>query len=313
MTIAERLPPCIVLTALLSAVGGTAYAQERSVSPVQYIDHIMIRTDRPVDVFALLTDILHLPIAWPLADRGGVTSGGVGFGNVNVEAIRFPAQSGQPAGTHLVGFGFKPIALTESLAELTRRGIAYGIPRPFVSRDPSGARMTLFTNVTLSAFSDADRPPNAVTHIFLSEYNSAYVDADQRRARLRRELVEIAGGSLCVTAMKEVIVGTTNLATARPLWQALLNPARPSSPDLWHIGDGPALRLVQADENRLQGIVVAVASLRKAVDFLERSGLLGAASEREAIFDAAKVYGLQIRLVEGVDPAPDELLKLTCR
>jgi hypothetical protein len=58
--------------------------------PIRLIDHVMIKANDPREVFAFLTETLGLPIAWPLEERGGVMSGGVGFGNVNVEAIRFP-------------------------------------------------------------------------------------------------------------------------------------------------------------------------------------------------------------------------------
>ena len=60
--------------------------------PIRQIDHVMIKADDPREVFAFFTETLGLPIAWPLEERGGVVSGGVGFGNVNVEAIRFPGQ-----------------------------------------------------------------------------------------------------------------------------------------------------------------------------------------------------------------------------
>ena len=49
----------------------------------------MIRTDAPRELYAFFTDVLQLPVAWPLmSPRPGVTTGGVAFGNVNVEAIQ---------------------------------------------------------------------------------------------------------------------------------------------------------------------------------------------------------------------------------
>jgi hypothetical protein len=110
----------------------------------------MIRADDPGKLYAFFTEILQLPVAWPLATRGRVASGGVGFGNVNVEAIQIPGQKPSPA--QLVGFGFQPSPLTECLAELDRRGIAYGELRPSVSTEQDGSKKTLFTNVTLRQF-----------------------------------------------------------------------------------------------------------------------------------------------------------------
>jgi catechol 2,3-dioxygenase-like lactoylglutathione lyase family enzyme len=91
--------------------------------PIRQIDHVMIKADDPREVFALFTDTLGLPIAWPLEERGGVVSGGVGFGNVNVEAIRFPGQKSVPSRAQLTGFGFEPSPLRACLDELQRRAV----------------------------------------------------------------------------------------------------------------------------------------------------------------------------------------------
>jgi catechol 2,3-dioxygenase-like lactoylglutathione lyase family enzyme len=264
---------------------------------VQHIDHIMIRAQEPDELFAFFVETLQLPVAWPLAERGGVTSGGVGFGNVNVEAIRFPGQSGEPTPTHLVGFAFKPMALDKSLAELKRRGLAHGEPRPFVTTGPDGTRTTSFTNVTLSQFSDADRPAAATLHVFLSEYNPVYVDAEQRRAHLRQELAARAGGPLGIRGVEEIVVGTTDLAAANRLYGKLLEPTEPVS-GVWRIGDGPAIRLVHADKNLVQGLLVRVVSLDRARAFLEERKLLGSASETRVTIAPSKIQSVNIVLFE---------------
>jgi hypothetical protein len=280
-----------------TVVCGPIQGQELSAPPVQYIDHIMIRSDDPGELFALFSKTLQLPIAWPLADRGGVVSGGIGFGNVNIEAIKFPGQINDPAPTHLVGFALKPFSLGESLSELDRRGITYGAPRPFVSTGPNGARTTFFTNVTLKQFSDADRPGDATLHVFLSEYNPVYVDAVARRSRLRAELADRRGGPLGLVRVHEVIIGTVDLREANRTWKMLVAPAPSADMNLWRIGDGPAVRLVQAERNMIQGLVLAVADLPKARNFLVESGLLGASSETELVVDPSKIRGLNIRLI----------------
>ena len=298
-TISRRKMISIALAAfflVFSRLDSAAQEKEPASPPVLQVDHIMIRADDPSKLYAFFTETLQLPVAWPLATRGGVTSGGVGFGNANVEAIHFPGQ--KTSRSQLVGFGFEPSPLTECLAELDRRGIVYGEPRPFVVTEQDGSKKTLFTNVTLRQFSDADRPAGATIHIFLSEYSPAYVDAAQRRARLRSELRESGGGPLGVRAVKEVIVGATDLKAATRLWEKLLEPRRPSAPGLWQVGDGPAIRVVQAGENALQGLVISVISLRQAKAFLQEKGLLGSVSEKEVTVNPSKIQGLSIRLVE---------------
>ena len=289
--------PLAATVLAFSCLGSAAQVKEPAQPPVRRIDHIMIRADDPDKLFALFTETLQLPVAWPLATRGGVTSGGAGFGNANVEAIQFPGQ--KPSHAQLVGFGFEPSTLAECLAELDRRGITYGEPRPFDVTGPDGSKKTLFTNVTLRQFSDADRPAAATMHIFLSEYSPTYVDVEQRRARLRRELRESGGGALGVRAVQEVIIGATDMKAATGLWERLLGPRRPSAPGLWQVGDGPAIRIVRAGENKLQGLVISVVSLRRAKAFLQERGLLGSASGKVVTIAPSKIQGLNIRLVEG--------------
>ena len=281
---------------ICSSLCSVAQKKEPARPPVLQIDHIMIRVDDPSKFYAFFTDTLALPVAWPLATRGGVTSGGASFGNANIEAIQFPEQKTTQA--VLVGFGFEPSPLAECLAELDRRGIEYGEPRPIIVTQQDGLKNTLFTNVTLRQFSDADRPANATIHIFLSEYSPTYVDVEQRRKRLAKELRESRGGPLGVMAIKEVIIGARDLKAAEKLWGKLLEPGRMSEEGLWHVGDGPTIRLVEAEENKLQGLVISVASLGQAEDFLRKRDLLGSVTKKDVCIDSSKIQGLNIRLVE---------------
>ena len=284
----------LILILLTGAVGSCS-AKHRPTTLVRRIDHIMIRTGHPHEVFAFFTDVLQLPIAWPIATREGVTSGGAGFGNVNVEAIQFPDQTAAEA--KLVGFAFEPGPLDTVLNELQRRSIRFGAPRPFYSTLQDGTRRNLWTNVTLLELSDADRPANATMHVFLSEYSPTYVNTEQRRVRLQSQLTTSSGGSLGVQGVKEVIIGTTDLPTARKAWERLLDPWRVSEPGLWHVGDGPAIRLVEAKEDALQELVVSVVSLQRARAVLQTRKLMDSDS-RDVIIRSPQLDGVVIRLVQ---------------
>jgi hypothetical protein len=265
--------------------------------PVRQVDHVMIRTGDPKELFEFFVDVLQLPIAWPLmSPRAGVTTGGVSFGNVNVEALQIPGQTDNRP--RLVGFAFEPSELQSSLREMDRRGITYGPLRPVVSRASDGSANTLWTNVTLRQFSDSDGPADATVHIFLSEYSPTYVNVAERRARLRSELIAKQGGPLGVEALKELVIGVHDLDGARALWQKLLAPTRASESSVWQIGDGPAIRLVAAETTSVQELVIRVASLQRARTFLREKGLLGTDSPGEATIDPSKLNGLRFRLVE---------------
>ncbi len=41
-------------------------------------------------------------------------------------------------------------------------------------------------------------------------------------------------------------------------WQHLLNPLQPSSPEVWSVGAGPRIRVIQADEDGIRGLLVNV-------------------------------------------------------
>src|SRR5512145_2789129 len=189
----RRTLSLLAATILLQLLGSVDAAAQQTAPPVRRIDHIMIRADDPAKVYAFFTEVLQLPVAWPLmSPREGVATAGVGFGNVNVEAIRFPGQKGQPSRAQLLGFAFEPSPLATSLAELDRRGITYGEPRPVMSTAQDGSKNTLWTNVTLRQFSDGEAA-DATTHVFLSEYSPKYVNVEERRERLRKQLAESGG------------------------------------------------------------------------------------------------------------------------
>jgi catechol 2,3-dioxygenase-like lactoylglutathione lyase family enzyme len=297
----RRTKPWAVVIAFVTVAVVHVSGQRAAPAPIRQIDHVMIRTGAPRELYAFFTEVLQLPIAWPLTNpRPGVATGGVAFGNVNVEAIQVPGQKDKTP--RLLGFAFEASPLDQSLTELDRRGITYGERRPLVVTGADGVRTVRWTNVTLRQFSDSDGPEDGTIHIFLSEYSPTYVDVGQRRARLRKELAQSGGGPLGVVAVKEIVVGVADLETARRLWQQLLDPVRASAPDVWQVGDGPGIRLVRARANTTRTLVVSVASLPKAKAFLRGRGLLGSESDEEASIDRSKIGGLDIRLV-GAQPA----------
>ena len=288
----------LLVVSLSTPAGSESSSQTPSTSqPIRQIDHVMIRTGDPRELYAFFAETLQLPIAWPMTSpRAGVMTGGVGFGNVNVEAIQFPGQTDPRP--RLIGLALEPLALDESLIELDRRGLTSGERRPLIATGPDGSRRTLWTNVTLRQFSDSDSPADATIHIFLSEYSPTYVNVDERRARLRAQLVNNGGGPLGVVDVKEVIIGAVDVEMTRRLWQRLLDPTPSVTSNTWTIGAGPAVRLVPAAENRVQALVIRVASLERAKAFLREKQLLRVDAAGQVTIDPSKIGGLDLRVVE---------------
>ena len=255
-----RANGCLLTVTLLIA-GGLEASQTIPAAPsiVRRVDHIMIRTANPRELHAFFSETLQLPVAWPLTTpREGVATGGVGVGNVNLEAIQFPGQmEPQP---RLLGFAFEPVSLDESLRLMTRRGLTAGMRRDVVGTRADGSTGVLWTNVTLQQFSDSADPAHGTVHVFLSEYSPAYVDVGRRRERLRNELKVNAGGPLGIVDLKEIVIGVKNLEAARRIWDRLLQPVRSPVLNTWQVGDGPAIRLITAPQDQMQSLILRVAS-----------------------------------------------------
>jgi hypothetical protein len=298
-SLTRRASTLALLVVLLSTLAGAKSSSQTpwTSPPIRQIDHIMIRTGDPRELYAFFAETLQLPIAWPMTSpRPGVVTGGVGFGNVNIEAIQFPGQTDPRP--RLIGLALEPLALDESLIELDRRGLTSGERRPLIATGPDGSKRTLWTNVTLRQFSDSDSPADATIHIFLSAYSPNYVNVEERRARLRAQLVNSAGGPLGVIDVKEVVIGAVDVGAARRLWQTLLEPTPSAASNTWQIGSGPAVRLVPANENRVQALLIRVASLDRAKKFLLERQLLGVDAAGQVTIDPSKIGGLDLRLVE---------------
>ena len=293
-----RASGCVLAVTLLVA-GGLEASQTIPAAPsiVRRVDHIVIRAANPRELYAFFTETMQLPVAWPLTSpREGVVTGGVGVGNVNLEAIQFPGQTEQQP--RLLGFAFEPLSLDESLRQLTLRGLAAGVRREIVGTRPNGSRGVLWTNVTLQQFSDSDDPAHGMVHVFLSEYSPAYVDVGQRRERLRKELVANGGGPLGIVDLKEIVIGVKDLEAARRIWDRLLQPVPSPGVNTWQVGDGPAIRLIAAPQDRMQSLIFRVASLDRANAFLRDHRLLGAETDGMLTIDPSRLWGVELRLVD---------------
>jgi hypothetical protein len=129
------------------------------------------------------------------------------------------------------------------------------------------------------------------------------VDVDARRSRLRTELTAISGGALGIQGVSEIVIGATDPDSSNRLWEALLRPTAPTESGPWRIGDGPAVRIVPAPQDRLQALVVRVASLDRAVRLLRERALLEWASDTTAVIARSAIQGVTIRLTESSDSA----------
>ena len=120
---------------------------------VKQLDHIIVRIDNPRPLFELFSEMLQLPVAWPLRAYPSFTSGGVTLGNLYLEILSCAPQrnssSGGSEAARFAAIAFETDSIRESVAELRGRGIPHGPIVPYMQKEPDGSKTQLYANVIL--------------------------------------------------------------------------------------------------------------------------------------------------------------------
>jgi len=275
-----------VLAALLLAGCG-------SPTPVvKKVDHVVVTTGDPKQLFDLFTGTLGLPTAWPLADYPEFSTGGVQAGNVNIETLRLGPAVPQGSKTSVAtmktaiyGIVFEPYPLAAATKELQARGAKPG--KPSVQTAPfNGKNVPVWTNVTLNALS---RPFYTV---YLCQYSPSYA------AVLSSHKASGTLGAIGLTSVRQVVIASKDPDAVKKQWQKALAPAPMSSDGVMTVGTGPQIRFIKGSEDTIVSMLWEVASLSKAKALLEQNKLLGPSSASELSIAPEAVQGLDIRMVE---------------
>src|SRR5262245_12008070 len=216
---------------------------------VRQIDHLYTALDDAPGAFSYLTEVLHLPEAWPLAEYGLFASGGVCLGNVNLEVLKandmMPSQRAQrPA--RVTGIAFEPAGeIDAAIASLEARGIAHTPAMPFVV--PGGISPAW----TIVGFEVTE----VTEGTFICKY---HFNIGARRQLLADQLSERHGGLLEIVSVSEIVVGARDLDECVRKWSHLLGP--PAEDLVWRVGDGPAVRVTPSEADRVEHLGVRVSS-----------------------------------------------------
>ena len=132
--------------------------------------------------------------------------------------------------------------------------------------------------------------------VWLHEFHVA--DMRAATAAAREELRACSGGSLGVRGVREVVLAARDRSAENESWQRLLDPLRPEPDGAWQLGDGPALRLVDGEQEGIEALVLDVESLADAAAFVRRERLAATATDDELRLSAAPLQGLDLRLRE---------------
>jgi hypothetical protein len=127
---------------------------------------------------------------------------------------------------------------------------------------------------------------------------SEYKDHGEKRAADLARLRDCGGGAIGLESVKEIVAGVRDLDSARELWRRLYAPIPEAAPGVFESDEGPAVRLVRADSDSIQTLVLKVSSLTRAETTLRESGMLGAVTDDRVTIAPSKLEGLDVRLVQ---------------
>ncbi len=303
---------------------------------IKQVDHIAILASDPYYLFQILADTLQLPVVWPMKYYGLALSGVVCAGNTNIEVFNYGSLDGPVESeflkANIFAIAFEPTSISECMRELSKRNIPHSPPIPYCGRRFDDYSGKLWTNIVLGGFLDGSSKSFNVSGIFkgnsfiinligsligkivckrwaksfildsfgnsalyLTEYTH---DVPKTRSIGANNLMDIDGGLIGLESVLEIIVGISDYESKSALWEKLFFPVLPSDPGLWHLGDGPAIRLSSSTDDDIQTIVLKVKSLEDAKRRLAKHDLLGITADHGVTILAPRIQNLDIRLVE---------------
>ena len=296
------------------------------------IDHIVVRVAEPAyrQLYRILTGALQLPSQRRMVQRSAYTGSSIYAGNIDFRLLPVPGIFDSPAQF----YGLVLETQSQDLSRLTARGISY-IPAPYFLPDTGKGSTLLRVNVFLNGYLGATPSMRALFAlnkivpdrvwmralareaperiqgakfmvnrvyrdgvVFLVKYNPGWRAADAERRRSIADFIARRGGSLGLVSVKEVVIGTTNLSATARRWHNLLYPAQEMGAACWQLAEGPAIRLLAAEQDAIHHLVWEVESLDEAEQVLGDMGLLGRVREDEIRIKREMMGGLDIRLIE---------------
>jgi len=230
--------------------------------PVRRIDHIMIHSSDPENLFKFFTDTLQLPMNWPFQEYGGYVCGGVFVGNTVLEIIKW-VNLPYDGPAYPQGLALEPWELVASHATTKKRSIP--MKDPFVRQGElsNGKTGRLYTNVVIPSLMDEG------DCTFFCDFSPPV----KERKRLR---VDEQGPSsakpLGVVRAGEVVFVQKDVEKVIAVWEKFMAPLRPLDRGLWEI-DGTQVRFLPANGGGSRSLTLNVGSIPQAADSLDKMGV----------------------------------------
>ena len=252
---------------------------------VTKVEHFYASSPQAVKLFHVFQHDFQLPIVWNFQTYGDFASGGVTLGNVVFEFVTYKGI----AETKFEGIALESKQHIEDFVSmLDAAGIEHDTiqPNTFVNK-----------NGVLVGWS------NMVIKNVLPEEAGLFICDYKERERIfsgRKSASDTLrindGGPLGLIELKEIGVHTTNYQQHKK--NLLQLPGVKNDGSLFSFSYGPSIRLVDADNNGTQKIIIKVRSLAAAKSFLQSKQMLGNVGINSIYILPEAIEGLQVELVE---------------
>jgi len=267
---------------------------EQHIPIVKKVDHILLKVEdvnTQQKLWNFLANTLQLPTVWPLKDYGTFASGGAFAGNVVLEVVRWTNDSSKEGDAKLYGFAFEPYNGTElCIKELDNRQISHSKPDSFIVDSEDGKKRTDWITFGINDVLTDE------TYIFVCDYK---VDVKSGIIKATEELRNSRGGPLSLERVKEIRVGTTNVESEKKRWQNLMAPYRYDEKNGFILPEGPAIRIVENNDDSLMELLFEVAFFSQANSFLgEHEWLDKRSTHNRSVIQIPGIQGLRLVISE---------------
>ncbi len=271
------------LIALIAAI--TSFAASAQIINVE---HFYARSPDAEKLYNFFKQEFELPTVWSFNDWGSWASGGLMLGNTPLEFLRFAKDTSTK--TFFAGIALEPtVRVNELKKTYDSLHITYG--NVYVDTfTENGIKDTAFINLKIKKA----LPDNIF--FFTCDYKYRG-EMDTVEMQTADSLKMIQGGSLGIKALKEIVVGCNDV-TKYGNELAKLPGIKEESNHLFRFSKGPSIRLVNADNEGIQKIIVEVYSLPKALHFLQQKHLSGTSAGNNLTINPQAINGLLIELTD---------------
>jgi len=248
------------------------------------IDHFFASSKKAEALFTLFKTKFELPVDWDYKTYGNFSSGAVNLGNIAFEFVNH---------TEVVKTNFDGIAL---LPQQTVEEIMKLLDDANLKHDSIEPNTYLMSNGKIAGWSNMGLKnilPEEIS-FFIYDYKNRE-ELSQSVKKTHDSLENNKGGPLGIVGLVEIVIGTNQWALHKS--QLIKLPGTIlSDNNLFGFKEGPSIRLVNADINGIEKIIIKVHSVELAKKHLKSQSLLGNSTKNSVFIDPAAIDGLLIEL-----------------